>query len=74
MTGADGTQETAKNDKLGDTGARNTAANDLYERLPTLQNAASLQWPDTDTANTAIRDKFRLGKFPPSHAATGIAL
>lgn len=51
-------------DKLGDTSARNTAANDLYERQLTRQNAASLQWPATDPANTALRDKFRRGKFP----------
>ena len=65
LAGADGSQETAKSDKLGDTSARNTAANALYENLLTLQNAANLQWPATDPANTALRDKFRLGKFPP---------
>lgn len=67
LTGADGTQETAKSDKLGDTSTRNRDANDLYERLLTIQNAASLQWPadDPDHDNTSIRDQFRLGKFPP---------
>lgn len=69
LTGADGSQETAKSDKLGDTSTRNTDANDLYERLLTIQNAANLQWPATDSANTSVRDQFRLGKFPPSHAA-----
>ena len=69
LGGADGTQETAKSDKLGDTGARNTDANDLYERLLTIQNAANLQWPDTDSANISIRDQFRLGKFPPRGGA-----
>lgn len=71
LTGADGTQETAKSDKLGDTSTRNTDANDLYERLLTIQNAANLQWPANDPGhdNTSVRDQFRLGKFPPSHAA-----
>lgn len=69
LSGADGSQETAKSDKLGDTGARNTDANDLYERLLTIQNAANLQWPDTDSVNISLRDQFRLGKFPPHGGA-----
>ena len=52
-------------DQLGGPSARNTAANDRYERRLTRQKAANLQRPATDPANTALRDKFRLGKFPP---------
>lgn len=57
-------------DTLGDTSTRNTAANDRYERLLTRQKAANLQRPATDPANTALRDKFRLGKFPPRRSSS----
>ncbi len=61
----DDTQETAKADKTGSTDSRNTAANNLYEGLLTVQNAANIQWPDRDTANSVVRAEFRLGLFPP---------
>ena len=61
----DDTQEGAKGDKTAATDARNTAANDLYEGLLTIQNAANNQWPERNGDNTAVRAKFRLGLFPP---------
>src|SRR5439155_9575168 len=57
----DDTQESAKVDKGGATGARNTAANTLHEGLLTIQNAANNQWPERNPANAAVRAKFRLG-------------
>lgn len=64
---ADQTQETAKSDKLDTTGGRNHDANDLFDHLETIQNAADLEFPEDDPANTGIRAKFLLGKFPPPH-------
>jgi hypothetical protein len=57
--------ENAKDAGVGATGAKNTAADDLYDRLLTIQNAANRQWPAADSANVQIRADFRLGKFPP---------
>ena len=62
---ADDTQESGKADKSGATDARNTAANELYEGLLTIQNAANNQWPELNPVNGAIRTKFRIGYFPP---------
>ena len=62
---SDDTQEGAKVDQRGATDARNTAANDLYEGLLTIQNAANNQWPERNPANSSVRAKFRLGVFPP---------
>lgn len=59
--------ENAKDASLGSTGTKNTLADDLYDRLLTIQNAANRQWPDTDPANAQIRADFRLGKFPPKN-------
>jgi hypothetical protein len=61
---ADDSQESAKATKTGLTGQRNIAANDLYERLLTIQNAANLQWPASG-GNIAVRAEFRIGLFPP---------
>jgi hypothetical protein len=63
---ADTTQEQAKSAKLGTTGGRNHDANDLEERIDTIQHAAHLQWPASDPANIGIRAKFRIGIFPPA--------
>jgi len=57
--------ENAKDASVGSTGQKNTLADDLYDRLLTIQNAANRQWPDTDPANAQTRADFRLGKFPP---------
>ena len=62
---SDDTQEGAKVDQRGSTDARNAAANELYEGLLTIQNAANNQWPERNPANATVRAKFRLGVFPP---------
>jgi hypothetical protein len=67
----DDTQEQAKITRKGTTGERNRQANDLYERLLTIQNAANLQWPSSNRLNEPIRASFRLGTFPPRRSATG---
>ncbi len=64
LDATDNTQETAKATKKGTTAGRNQQATDLYEHLLTIQNAANLQWPVRDNANTAVRDEFHLGTFP----------
>ena len=65
LDSTDATQETAKAGKKGTTADRNQQANDLYEHLLTIQNAANLQWPVRDNANIAVRAKFHLDTFPP---------
>ncbi len=57
--------ENAKDAGIGSTGQKNVLADDLYDRLLTIQNAANRQWPDTDPANAQTRLDFRFGKFPP---------
>jgi hypothetical protein len=49
---------------VGQTAFVNTEANDLYDRLLDIQNAADLEWPEDDPANVAARAKFLLGVFP----------
>jgi hypothetical protein len=61
----DNVQEDAKVEATGGTGTRNRTANELYDRLLTIQNAANLQWPEINSANDTLRAKFRLGLFPP---------
>ena len=61
----DQTQEDAKGGAKGATGSRNHVANELYDHLLTIQNAADLQWPAEDQANGPVRDEFRLDTFPP---------
>ena len=61
----DETQESAKNTKTGSTGQRNAKANELYEALLTIQNAANLQWPESKPGTATRRAGFRLDKFPP---------
>ena len=62
---ADGTQQDTTVEKTDTTSARNTAANELYDGLLTVQRAADLQWPENGNGNTAIRAKFRFAYFPP---------
>lgn len=69
LDSTDNVQEDAKTDATGSTGARNRTANDLYDRLLTIQNAANLQWPDGGSGNATLRAKFRLGLFPPPRPA-----
>ncbi len=66
----DMTQETAKGGAKDATGSRNHAANDLYDHLATIQNAADLQWPAENPANAGVRDEFRLDTFPPRGGST----
>ncbi|MEN9573158.1 MAG: hypothetical protein RL514_1013 [Verrucomicrobiota bacterium] len=66
----DTTQETSKGGAKGATTQRNQQANQLYDNLLTLQNAADLEWPedpeDEEEADyTEVRAEFRLATFPP---------
>ena len=61
--------ENAKGASVGSTGVRNVSAENLYAALKTVQNAANIQWPESDPANAEVRADFRLGKFPPKHSA-----
>jgi hypothetical protein len=49
------------------TTTKNTDAATLYENVLTIQNAADLEWPATDPANSGVRGEFLLGIFPPDH-------
>jgi len=69
LDAVDNTQEAAKSSKAGATAQRNEYANDLYERLLTIQNAADIQWPANLAANTTVRGEFRIGMFPPRPGA-----
>ncbi len=72
ITGIEGDKtllENAKGASVGSTGVRNVSAENLYAALHTVQNAANLQWPESDPANAEVRADFRLGKFPPKHSA-----
>jgi len=72
ITGIEGDKtllENAKGASVGSTGVRNASAESLYAALQTVQNAANLQWPESDPANAEVRADFRLGKFPPKHSA-----
>jgi hypothetical protein len=71
LDAADDTQETAKDQKKGTTGERNEQANELFERLLAIQNAANLEWPADMAGNEAIRGQFRLGTFPPKSRGKG---
>jgi hypothetical protein len=61
--------ENAKGASLGSTGVRNASAESLYAALQTVQNAANIQWPESDPANAEVCADFRFGKFPPKHSA-----
>jgi hypothetical protein len=66
LDAVDNAQETAKAGIRGATDARNAKANQLFDALQTIQNAANLQWPDSGAGNRATRVEFRIGFFPPS--------
>jgi hypothetical protein len=65
LDAADDSQETAKAERTTTTDQRNTFANELYDALLTIQNAANIQWPKSAAGNAAIRAEFRLSLFPP---------
>lgn len=71
LDAADETQEGAKSTPTASTGDRNAKANQLYDALLAVQNAANLQWPESKPANGSIRTEFRLGKFPPRSGGGG---
>ena len=62
---ADDTQESAKGDRKNSTALRNRSANELYEGMLTIQNAANLQWPQRNGTTSPARAEFRLEVFPP---------
>jgi hypothetical protein len=68
---ADDTQEVAKGSRLAATNDRNGTANDLYEGLLTIQNAANIEWPERVETNTGVRAEFRFGFFPPRRNGNG---
>ena len=57
--------EAAKDAGVGSTTVKNTLADDLNDRLLTIQNAVNRKWPESDPANAQTRLDFRIGKFPP---------
>ncbi len=63
------TNQSAKSSAKNSTSTKNADAADLYDRLLAIQNAADLQWPQTNPANAGIRDEFRLNIFPPGAEA-----
>ena len=68
--GTDTTHEAAKNDGTASTGVRNSDAVDLCDQLVTIQNAATLEYPVTTSANAPKRSSYLLGKFPPKGGGT----
>jgi hypothetical protein len=72
VAGADTIQEGGISGGLDATTIRNHDANALYDNLQTIQNAADLQWPADEPANTGVRAAFRMDVYPPrgSHGGT----
>lgn len=62
---ADENQEIAKGGAKDATGTRNKDANDAYDHLAAIQNAADLQWPADASGNSGVRDEFRMNTYPP---------
>lgn len=60
-------REQSKSGAKDSTTTKNADAAALYENILTIQNAADLQYPATNSANAGVRDEFRLGIFPPDH-------
>ena len=52
--------------EIAGTDARNAAANEFFDSLLTIQNAANIEWTARKDDNRAMRDSFRLGLFPPA--------
>ena len=64
METTEAAQEAAKH--AGGTDARNALANDYYDAILAIQNAANLEFPeDGEDGNAAIRAEFLLDTFPP---------
>jgi hypothetical protein len=74
ITGIEGDKtllENAKGASLGSTGVRNASAEQLYAALQTVQNAANIQWLESDPANAEVRADFRFGKFQEATTVFG---
>ncbi|MFT3867610.1 MAG: hypothetical protein QM715_03825 [Nibricoccus sp.] len=73
LEGADETQEASKGDKKAVTAAKVAAANRLYARCQSLQNAVNLAYPEakaaTDDKVVAARARFLMDAFPPQAGA-----
>jgi hypothetical protein len=41
----------------------------LKNNCSSIQDAADLQWPASNSANAGLRDQFRLNTFPPVNPA-----
>jgi hypothetical protein len=65
LDSTDKEQEDSKGAGTGATGIRNDLANHLYDGLLKIQNAADLQYPESDPNNEPHRVAFHLGTFPP---------
>jgi hypothetical protein len=65
LDSTDKEQEDSKGIGTGATGVRNDLANRLYDGLLKIQNAADLQYPESDPNNEPHRVAFHLGTFPP---------
>jgi hypothetical protein len=66
LTSADNLQH----DEVGATAFVNTEANQVYDAILDLQNAADLEFPEDDPTNIATRARFLLGVFPPDHGTS----
>ncbi|MEO5713553.1 MAG: hypothetical protein ABIT37_08685 [Luteolibacter sp.] len=70
----DTTHEATKDKKKGFTKGRNLAANALYKKCQSVQNAARLAYPSTkaakDEATLVARNRFLLDEFPPRAGAS----
>jgi len=64
LDSTDDVQESAKMAKVDTTGELVRLANQLYDSVLAIQNAANIQWPASDSANAGTRGDFRLGSFP----------
>jgi hypothetical protein len=62
----DKSQQDSQSVAITGTDDRNTAANSLYDDLLTIQNAANIEFSNSDPNNRGTRDAFRLGIFPPA--------
>ena len=67
----DTVQEAGQTARVRTTGDQNADANILYGDVRTIQNAAALAFPLTggNPVNQKVREKFRIGIFPPPEAA-----
>ncbi len=74
LEGAGNTQTNAKGKKKGITARRNRAANELYKKCLSLQNAARLAYPSTKIGKVdgieEARARFLLDEFPPRTGAS----